>query len=159
MPPTTTKSAIGRLGRKILPSTSSARAASPSTSAAACVSPMCAMKYRDRSQKSPWLPEMPKSFGSWVLARTRATPALKPTSTVSETKLTTEPPSSAHTTKARNATSKAVQAASAATRAASPFPTSPSVAPIRSEIAEVTVIAVCREPEKSQYTRPENRQA
>ena len=44
-----------------------------------------------RSQKSPWLPLKPNSFGSCVLARNSATPHLKPTSTVSEKKLTTAP--------------------------------------------------------------------
>ena len=44
-----------------------------------------------RSQKSPWLPLKPNSLGSCVLARNSATPHLKPTSTVSEKKLTTVP--------------------------------------------------------------------
>src|SRR5688572_10198913 len=102
---------------------------------------------------------MPNSFGSCVLARYRATPALKPTSTVSDTKLTTDPPSSSQTRNARPATRRAVQAARAATRAGSPPPSSPREEPTRSEIADVTVIAVWREEQKSQKTSPENRHA
>ena len=45
-----------------------------------------------RSQKSPPWPALnPNSLGSCVLARKKATPHLKPTSTVSEKKLTMEP--------------------------------------------------------------------
>ena len=43
-----------------------------------------------RSQKSPPGPPKPNSFGSCVLARTSAMPALKPIITVSEMKLTTD---------------------------------------------------------------------
>ena len=50
-------------------------------------------------------------------------------------------------------------AASAAKRAGSPPASSPSVEPISSEIADVTVIAVCRELQNSQNTSPENRHA
>ena len=44
-----------------------------------------------RSQKPPSPPAKPKSFGSCVLASTNAMPHLNPSSTVSETKLTTTP--------------------------------------------------------------------
>ena len=50
-------------------------------------------------------------------------------------------------------------AASAAKRAVSPPARSPSDEPTSSEIAEVTVIAVCRELQKSQKTSPAKRQA
>jgi hypothetical protein len=79
--------------------------------------------------------------------------------TVSETKFTTDPPSTSHTTSASPATRKAVQAARVATRAGSPLAASPRVAPMSREMAEVTVTAVCFELQKSQKTRPEKRQA
>jgi len=63
------------------------------------------------------------------------------------------------TSSAKPETISAVQAASAAKRDVSPPATSPSVAPIRSEIADVTVIAVWRELQKSQKTSPAKRQA
>jgi hypothetical protein len=63
------------------------------------------------------------------------------------------------TSSAKAETISAAQAASAPKREVSPFASSPSVAPIRSEIAEVTVIAVWRELQKSQKTSPEKRQA
>jgi hypothetical protein len=79
---------------------------------------------------------------------------LKPTSTVSETKFTIEPPSNSQTTSAKSDPRSAVQAARAAKRAGSKLPMSPSVAPIRSEMAEVTVIAVCLELQNSQRRVP-----
>src|SRR6478672_1989121 len=112
-----------------------------------------------RSQKSPWLPENPNSFGSWVLARYKATPHLNPTSTVSEKKFTTLPARAAYATNASPATRRAVQAASVAWRTGSPASRVPSVAPMSNEIADVTDIAVTFELQNSQYTRPENRQA
>ncbi len=112
-----------------------------------------------RSQKSPWLPLKPNSLGSCVLARKSATPHLKPTSTVSEKKLTMVPARAAYATKASTATISAVQAASVAWRAGSPPDISPSVAPISSEIAEVMVTVVCRELQNSQNTSPPNRHA
>ena len=57
------------------------------------------------------------------------------------------------------ATSTAVPAASAPKRPGSPAAISPSEAPTRREIAEVTEIAVWRELQNSQNTSPENRQA
>jgi len=57
------------------------------------------------------------------------------------------------------ATSSAVAADSAANRAVSPPARSPIDVPTRSEIADVTVMAVWRELQKSQNTSPENRQA
>ena len=53
----------------------------------------------------------------------------------------------------------AMQAASAACRAGSPALRSPTDAPIRSDSADVTVMTVCFELQKSQKTSPENRQA
>ena len=53
-------------------------------------------EVRHRSQKSPWPPGNPKSFGSCVLAIWNATPHLNPTSTVSEMKLTSTPALTSH---------------------------------------------------------------
>ena len=60
--------------------------------------------------------------------------------------------------KAIAATMRAVAEASAAKRDGSPPAMSPSEVPTSSEIAEVTVTAVCRELQKSQNTSPANRQ-
>ena len=113
-----------------------------------------------RSQKSPCAPWMPKSFGSCVLARYSATPALKPTSTVSDTKLTTAPPLKSQTRQreSRHEQRRAGRQRRDARRRRR-SPSSPSVAPTSSEIADVTVIAVCRELQKSQKTSPEKRHA
>jgi hypothetical protein len=100
-----------------------------------------------------------EQLGSCVLARNSATPHLKPTSTVSEKKLMIEPARAAQAANASAATIRPVHAARAAWRAGSPADISPSVAPTSSEIAEVTVTAVCRELQNSQNTRPANRQA
>ena len=56
-------------------------------------------------------------------------------------------------------TSSAVQVASAQNLAGSPPARSPSDAPTSNEIADVTVMDVCRELQNSQNTSPENRQA
>ena len=61
--------------------------------------------------------------------------------------------------KAMSATSKAVPAANALNRVVSPPAISPNDAPTSSEMAEVTVMAVCRELQNSQKTSPPNRQA
>src|SRR4051812_10128323 len=82
-------------------------------------------------------------------------PHLNPTRTVSETKLMTTPAFTSHVTNASAAAINAVQAASAAKRVVSPPARSPSDAPTRSEIADVTLIAVCRELQNTQKTRPE----
>src|SRR5262249_41094823 len=111
------------------------------------------------SKKSPCAPPMPNSLGSWVPARTSATPALKPTITDSEMKLTITPARTSQATNAIADTSSAVAAASPAKVEASPRAISPSVEPRSSEIAEVTVTAVWRELQNSQNTSPENRQA
>ena len=102
---------------------------------------------------------MPNSFGSCVLARNRATPHLKPVMTLSEMKATIAPARASHARKAIRAMSRAVPAASAAKREGSPPEISPSDAPIRSDIAEVTVTTVWRELQNNQNTRPPNRQA
>lgn len=102
---------------------------------------------------------MPKSLGNCVLARKSATPHLKPTITLSEMKLTIEPAFASQAMSAMSATSRAVPAARAPNRVVSPPATSPSDAPTSSEMAEVTVIDVCRELQKSQNTSPEKRQA
>ena len=111
-----------------------------------------------RSQKSPWPPLKPKSFGSCVLVRCRATPVLKPMRTVSEMKLTRLPAPTSQARKASTATSTAVAAARAACRAASPPASSASEVPTRREMAEVTLTAVCRELQKSQKTSLAKRQ-
>ena len=157
MPATSTTSDTGRFGRKRLPAIRRRSAAAPSASDAGFVSPRCERKWPIRSQKSPWLPLKPKSFGSCVLARCRATPVLKPVITVSEMKLTRLPARRSQAARPRAETRRAVAAASAAWRAGSPAATSASDAPTRSEIADVTVTAVCCELQKSQNTSPANR--
>ena len=49
----TTKKAIGRFFIQSLPATRAAKATAPISNAISCVSPRCAMKYDERSQKSP----------------------------------------------------------------------------------------------------------
>src|ERR1700760_619825 len=112
-----------------------------------------------RSQKFPCPPFTPNSFGNCVLASCSATPALKPIRTVSETKFTIEPACASHAKNAIVAVSRAVQAASAPKRAGSPPVMLPSDEPMSSEIAEVTLIDVCLELQKSQNTSPPNRHA
>src|SRR5258708_24812266 len=102
---------------------------------------------------------MPKSLGNCVLARKSATPHLKPIITLSEMKLTIEPALTSHAMKAMSAASRAVAAASALNRVVSPPAISPKDAPTRRDMAEVTVIAVCRELQNSQKTRPPNKHA
>ena len=159
MPPTTTKSATGLFLRNTLPSTSTARAASPILREEALVSCRWLRKCRLFSQKSPCAPWNPNNLGSWVLARNSATPHLKPVMTLSEMKFTMAPALANQARKAMPATSSAVAAASAPNRASSPPAISPSVAPMSSEMAEVTVITVCLELQSSQKTRPPKRQA
>ena len=96
MPPITTNSATGRFFRTPLPSSSRTSAATPSASDVGLVPPRPRRKWPMRSQKSPWLPLKPNSLGSCVLARNSATPHLKPTSTVSEKKLTMVPARAAY---------------------------------------------------------------
>ena len=91
---------------------------------------------------------MPNNFGNCVLARNSATPHLKPVITLSEMKLTIEPALTSQAMKAMSATSKAVPAASALNRVVSPPAIPPNDAPTSSEMAEVTVMAVCRELQK-----------
>src|SRR4030095_6567623 len=112
-----------------------------------------------RAQKAPSPLPTPKSLGSGVLARYSATPALKPIITVSEMKLTAEPARTSHARNPIAAVSSAVQAASAAKRAGSPPARLPSEEPISSEIADVTLTAVCRELHNIQYTSPPARHA
>ena len=80
-----------------------------------------------------------------MLASVKATPALNPMSTVSDTKFTSEPARMSHAMNASAATIKAVHAASPPKRLASPPAIVPSVVPMSSEIADVTVMAVCFE--------------
>src|SRR5207247_11165985 len=56
-------------------------------------------------------------------------------------------------------TRRAMQTASARKRDGSPFASPPSDAPSSSDMADVTVIAVCLELQNSQKTSPEKRQA
>ena len=159
MPPTTTNNATGLFLRKILPSTSTASATPPTASDVGLVSCRCLRKWPLFSQKLPCAPWKPKSLGNCVLARNSATPHLKPTITLSEMKLTIAPALTSQATNAMSATSKAVPAASAPNRVVSPPAISPSDAPTSREMAEVTVMAVCRELQNSQKTSPPNRQA
>src|SRR5262245_35210229 len=112
-----------------------------------------------RSQKLPWPPLKPNSLGNWVLATNKATPDLKPIITVSDTKLTMAPARTGQARMASAATSNAVAAASGAIRVGSPPARAPSVEPVSTEIADVTVIVVWRELQNSQNSSPENRQA
>ena len=102
----------------------------------------------------------PKSLGNCVLARKRAMPHLKPTSTLSEMKFTITPALASHAMKPDPPTSSAVHAARAPEAATGRHRrVSPSDAPTSSEMADVTVIAVCRELQNNQKTSPEKRQA
>ena len=74
-------------------------------------------------------------------------------------KLTIEPALASQAMKAMSATSKAVPAASALNRLVSPPAIPPNDAPTSREMAEVTVMAVWRELQKSQKTRPPNKHA
>src|SRR5262249_11620613 len=112
-----------------------------------------------RSQKFPCPPFTPNSFGNCVLASCSATPPLKPIRTVSETKFTTEPARTSHARNAIVAVNSAMQAAIAPKRAGSPPAMLPSDEQTSSEIAEVTLIHVCRELHKSQNTSPPNKHA
>jgi hypothetical protein len=84
---------------------------------------------------------------------------LNPTITLSEMKLTIEPALPSQAMKAMSATSTAVPAARALNRLVSPPAIPPSDAPTSSEMADVTVIVVCRELQNSQKTSPPNKQA
>src|SRR3954464_2737640 len=112
-----------------------------------------------RSQKFPCAPLKPQNFGNWVLINCKATPALNPVMTVSEMNFTIAPARKIQATNAAAAASRAVHDARAANRLGSPFAIPPRLEPMRSEIADVTVIAVWRELQKIQNTRPEKRQA
>ena len=57
------------------------------------------------------------------------------------------------------AASNAAHEASAVKRAVSPPAISPRLEPIKREMADVTLTAVCRELQKSQNTKPEKRTA
>src|SRR5262249_35705136 len=114
------------------------------------------MKWEAHSQNPPCAPLIPKSLGNCVLISVSATPALNPMSTVSDTKLTSEPARTSQAANASAATRRAVQDARASKRATSPPARDPRVVPISSEMAEVTVIAVWRELQNAQNTRPEN---
>src|ERR1700747_848800 len=89
----------------------------------------------------------------------RAIPHLKPTRTLSEIKLTIAPALTSQARKASTPTIKAVHDARAQNREGSPPARSPSDAPTSTEIADVTVIAVCRELQNNQKTSPAQRQA
>ena len=94
-----------------------------------------------------------------MLARKSATPDLKPVITLSEMKCTMTPAFASQAMNAMSETSTAVPAARAPKRIVFPPVISPSDEPITSAIAEVTEIAVCREPQKIQKTKPPNKQA
>ena len=98
-------------------------------------------------------------MGSCEAARWNATPALNPTITDSETKETRLPAFAAQAANARMPTIRAVIAARAAWRVGSPPSKPASDVPIRREIADVTVTAVCFELQKSQNIMPAKRQA
>ena len=102
---------------------------------------------------------MPHNFGNCVLARNSATPHLNPIMTLSEMKLMIEPALTSQAMMAMSPTRMAVPAASAVNRVGSPPEMVPSVEPINSEMAEVTVMVVCRELQNSQKTSPPNMHA
>ena len=79
--------------------------------------------------------------------------------TLSETKFIITPARMSHAIKARIPTRKAVAEAKAANLEVSPSAIIPMVEPMSSEIAEVTVITVWVELEKSQKTNPANKHA
>ena len=112
-----------------------------------------------RGQKPPSPPENPSNLGICVLASTKAMPHLNPMSTVSETKLTTEPPLTIQESTPITPASSAAPAASAAKRSGSPPAIAPIDVPTSSEMADVAVMAVCLELHSVQKTRPPNRQA
>src|SRR5439155_26053179 len=159
IPPTTTNNATGLFLRKIFPSTSNASAMPPIVSEVELVSFRCFRKLLLFTQKFPWAPWMPNNLGNWVLARKSATPHLNPTITLSEMKLTIEPALTSQAVKAMHATSTAVPAARALNRLVSPPAIPPNEAPVSSEIADVTVMVVCRELQNSQKTSPPNKHA
>ena len=111
------------------------------------------------TQKFSCLPSMPHNLGNCVLARNSATPHLKPTITLSEIKLMIAPALASQAMKAISATSKAVTAASALYLLTSPSAMPPNEAPTSREMAEVTVMVVCRELQNNQNTSPPNKQA
>ncbi len=74
-------------------------------------------------------------------------------------KFTIEPALNSQAIKAMSATSTAVPAANALNRLVSPPAIPPNDAPMSSEMADVTVIVVCRELQNSQKTSPPNRHA
>ena len=74
-------------------------------------------------------------------------------------KLTMAPARTSQAMNAIAATSNAVQAANALKRDGSPAAIVPSDEPMSKEIADVTVMAVWRELQKSQKTSPENKHA
>jgi hypothetical protein len=74
-------------------------------------------------------------------------------------KLTIEPALHSQAMKAMSATSTAVPAASAPNRVVSPTAIPPNDAPTSNEMADVTVIVVCRELQNNQKTSPPKRHA
>src|SRR6266513_4176944 len=86
-------------------------------------------------------------------------PHLNPTRTLSEMKFTITPALANHAMKPKPPTINAVHDARAQNRAGSPPARSPRDAPTSTEIADVTVTAVCRELQNNQKTRPEKRHA
>ena len=159
MPATTTINAIGTFFRKTFPSTSSTSAVPPIVSAARLVSSRWPKKVPLFCQKVPWPAWNPNNFGNWVLMRYTATPHLNPIMTLSEMKLMIEPALISQARRAISPTRMAVPAASAVNRVGSPPEMLPSVEPINSEMAEVTVMVVCRELQNSQKTSPPNMHA
>ena len=84
---------------------------------------------------------------------------MKPTRTVSEKNPTALPARTSQAASASAPVISAAHAASAACRAGSPPLRVATELPISSDRADVTVMTVCLELQKSQNTRPENRQA
>ncbi len=110
-----------------------------------------------RSKKWSPPPCTPKSLGSCVSAIVSAAPALKPSSTVSLMKLTSDESRSAHAASATAANVRAVSAAIAAKRAGSPPAMPATVVPTSIEIADVGPTASCRDEPNSAYAGPATR--
>ncbi len=121
-----------------------------------CVSPRCLRKAPKRSQKSPPCPPLiPKSFGNCVLARLQGDPRLETEHHRLGDEVHRRPGPGE---KGDHRDEQGGAGDMLAWRVGSIGQTA-EVEPIRSEIAEVTVMEVCRELQKSQKTRPPKRQA
>ena len=161
MPASHDRKRPGWLGDQRLPTRPQGDRAEPEGERGRVVSGGGVRKCAACSQKEPpCVPAKPQSFGNCMLASTRPIPVLKPSITVSEKKFTVAPaPNQPGHAGRAPPTRRAVQAARAPKRAGSPPASDPEGGTDSSEIAEVTVIAVCREPLNIQNSRARRRAA